>query len=182
VSSSLGDGLRPGSIADANESWRTATSAGRTATVFGELEVQGELTRRAWAKGVQVRNEGCGPHGPSGHVPMRIIEENMDWVARATRLRSVATRRRPSRLCGEAPPLHARPVSKSGNPPASPERLPEFDNSGIQKAGWKHDGGADLGLRCNMKVRSVGNYVDPCLFNCAAKDLAKASKTPSDGG
>jgi hypothetical protein len=40
------DGLRPGSIADANESLRTATKQ------FGELEVQGELTKRAWAKGV----------------------------------------------------------------------------------------------------------------------------------
>ena len=39
------DGLRPGSIADANESLRTAT------TQFGELKVQGELTTRAWAKG-----------------------------------------------------------------------------------------------------------------------------------
>jgi len=46
------DGLRPGSIADANESLRTTTSAGHTASVFGELEVQGELTRRAWVKGV----------------------------------------------------------------------------------------------------------------------------------
>ncbi|MBM3878026.1 MAG: hypothetical protein FJ386_15165, partial [Verrucomicrobia bacterium] len=44
----LRDGLRPGSIADANESLRTATKQ------FGELEVQGELTKRAWAKGVQV--------------------------------------------------------------------------------------------------------------------------------
>ncbi|MCL4786836.1 MAG: hypothetical protein KJ070_08590 [Verrucomicrobia bacterium] len=43
------DGLRPGSIADANEFLRSATNAGRTASVFGELQVQGELTRRAWA-------------------------------------------------------------------------------------------------------------------------------------
>jgi phosphomethylpyrimidine synthase len=43
----IGDGLRPGSIADANESLRTAIRQ------FGELEVQGELTKRAWAKGVQ---------------------------------------------------------------------------------------------------------------------------------
>jgi len=71
VAFSIGDGLRPGSIADANESLRTAT------TQFGELEVQGELTKRAWAKGVQVMNEGCEPHGPSGHVPMHMIEENM---------------------------------------------------------------------------------------------------------
>jgi phosphomethylpyrimidine synthase len=60
VSFSIGDGLRPGSIADANDKAQ-----------FGELEVQGELTRRAWAKGVQVMNEG------PGHVPMHMIEENM---------------------------------------------------------------------------------------------------------
>jgi hypothetical protein len=69
------DGLRPGSIADANESLRTATKQ------FGELEVQGELTRRAWAKGVQVMNEG------PGHVPMHMIEENMakqlEWCGEA---------------------------------------------------------------------------------------------------
>ena len=60
VSFSIGDGLRPGSVADANDKAQ-----------FGELEVQGELTRRAWAKGVQVMNEG------PGHVPMHMIEENM---------------------------------------------------------------------------------------------------------
>ncbi len=60
VSFSIGDGLRPGSIADANDKAQ-----------FGELEVQGDLTRRAWAKGVQVMNEG------PGHVPMHMIEENM---------------------------------------------------------------------------------------------------------
>jgi phosphomethylpyrimidine synthase len=60
VSFSIGDGLRPGSIADANDKAQ-----------FGELEVQGELTQRAWAKGVQVMNEG------PGHVPMHMIEENM---------------------------------------------------------------------------------------------------------
>ena len=60
VSFSIGDGLRPGSIADANDPAQ-----------FGELEVQGELTTRAWAKGVQVMNEG------PGHVPMHMIEENM---------------------------------------------------------------------------------------------------------
>jgi phosphomethylpyrimidine synthase len=60
VSFSIGDGLRPGSIADANDEAQ-----------FGELEVQGELTKRAWAKGVQVMNEG------PGHVPMHMIEENM---------------------------------------------------------------------------------------------------------
>jgi len=60
VSFSIGDGLRPGSIADANDKAQ-----------FGELEVQGELTTIAWEKGVQVMNEG------PGHVPMHMIEENM---------------------------------------------------------------------------------------------------------
>jgi phosphomethylpyrimidine synthase len=60
VSFSIGDGLRPGSIADANDQAQ-----------FGELEVQGDLTKRAWAKGVQVMNEG------PGHVPIHMIEENM---------------------------------------------------------------------------------------------------------
>ena len=70
VAFSIGDGLRPGSIADANDEAQ-----------FGELEVQGELTRRAWAKGVQVMNEG------PGHVPMHMIEENMakqlEWCGEA---------------------------------------------------------------------------------------------------
>jgi len=60
VSFSIGDGLRPGSIADANDEAQ-----------FAELKVQGELTERAWARGVQVMNEG------PGHVPMHLIEENM---------------------------------------------------------------------------------------------------------
>ena len=60
VSFSIGDGLRPGSIADANDQAQ-----------FAELKTQGELTERAWAKGVQVMNEG------PGHVPMHMIEENM---------------------------------------------------------------------------------------------------------
>jgi len=60
VAFSIGDGLRPGSIADANDEAQ-----------FGELQVQGELTERAWAKGVQVMNEG------PGHVPLHMIEENM---------------------------------------------------------------------------------------------------------
>ena len=60
VSFSIGDGLRPGSIADANDEAQ-----------FGELEVQGDLTKRAWAHGVQVMNEG------PGHVPMHMIQENM---------------------------------------------------------------------------------------------------------
>jgi phosphomethylpyrimidine synthase len=60
VAFSIGDGLRPGSIADANDEAQ-----------FGELQVQGDLTTRAWAKGVQVMNEG------PGHVPLHMIEENM---------------------------------------------------------------------------------------------------------
>ncbi len=61
VSFSLGDGLRPGSIADANDEAQ-----------FAELKVQGELTRVAWEHGVQVMNEG------PGHVPMHLIKENME--------------------------------------------------------------------------------------------------------
>jgi phosphomethylpyrimidine synthase len=61
VSFSIGDGLRPGSIADANDEAQ-----------FAELKVQGELTERAWAHGVQVMNEG------PGHVPMHLIKENME--------------------------------------------------------------------------------------------------------
>ena len=61
VSFSIGDGLRPGSIADANDEAQ-----------FAELKTQGELTTRAWERGVQVMNEG------PGHVPMHMIKENMD--------------------------------------------------------------------------------------------------------
>lgn len=61
VSFSLGDGLRPGSIADANDEAQ-----------FAELETLGELTKIAWAKGVQVMIEG------PGHVPMNKIKINMD--------------------------------------------------------------------------------------------------------
>ncbi|MBL63906.1 MAG: phosphomethylpyrimidine synthase [Opitutae bacterium] len=61
VSFSIGDGLRPGSIADANDEAQ-----------FAELKTQGELTERAWSYGVQVMNEG------PGHVPMQMIKENMD--------------------------------------------------------------------------------------------------------
>lgn len=61
VSFSLGDGLRPGSLADAND-----------AAQFGELETLGELTEVAWKHDVQVMIEG------PGHVPMQMIKENMD--------------------------------------------------------------------------------------------------------
>jgi len=70
VSFSLGDGLRPGSIADANDEAQ-----------FAELKTQGELTRIAWDHDVQVMNEG------PGHVPMHLIRENMEkqleWCSEA---------------------------------------------------------------------------------------------------
>ncbi len=71
IAYSLGDGLRPGSIADANDEAQ-----------FAELYTLGELTKRAWAKDVQVMIEG------PGHVPMHKIKENMDKQLAA---------------CGEAP-------------------------------------------------------------------------------
>ena len=71
VSFSLGDGLRPGSIADAND-----------AAQFAELDTLGELTKVAWARGVQVMIEG------PGHVPMHKIKANMD---------------KQLKTCGEAP-------------------------------------------------------------------------------
>ncbi|KRE96537.1 thiamine biosynthesis protein ThiC [Frateuria sp. Soil773] len=61
VAFSLGDGLRPGCIADAND-----------AAQFGELDTLGELTRIAWKHDVQVMIEG------PGHVPMHLIKENME--------------------------------------------------------------------------------------------------------
>ncbi len=70
VSFSIGDGLRPGSIADANDEAQ-----------FAELYTQGELTQRAWKQHVQVMNEG------PGHIPMHMIKENMEkqleWCAEA---------------------------------------------------------------------------------------------------
>lgn len=61
VAFSLGDGLRPGSIADAND-----------AAQFAELETLGELTKIAWKHDIQTMIEG------PGHVPMHLIKENMD--------------------------------------------------------------------------------------------------------
>ncbi len=61
VSFSLGDGLRPGSVADANDEAQ-----------FAELQTQGELTKIAWEMDCQVMNEG------PGHIPMHLIKENMD--------------------------------------------------------------------------------------------------------
>jgi phosphomethylpyrimidine synthase len=71
VAFSIGDGLRPGAIQDAND-----------AAQFAELEVQGDLTRRAWDFDVQVINEG------PGHVPMHMIQKNMELQLK---------------WCGEAP-------------------------------------------------------------------------------
>jgi len=70
VSFSLGDGLRPGSIADANDEAQ-----------FAELETQGELTKIAWEHDCQVMNEG------PGHIPMHLIKENvekqLEWCGEA---------------------------------------------------------------------------------------------------
>jgi len=70
ISFSIGDGLRPGSIYDANDEAQ-----------FDELKIQGELTKRAWDFNVQVMNEG------PGHVPIHMIKENMekqlDWCHEA---------------------------------------------------------------------------------------------------
>ena len=70
ISFSLGDGLRPGAIADANDEAQ-----------FAELETQGELTQMAWEYDIQVMNEG------PGHVPMHLIKENvekqMEWCKEA---------------------------------------------------------------------------------------------------
>jgi phosphomethylpyrimidine synthase len=70
VAFSIGDGLRPGSIEDANDEAQ-----------FAELRTQGELTRRAWEFDVQVMNEG------PGHVPMHLIHENvkkqLEWCGEA---------------------------------------------------------------------------------------------------
>ncbi len=68
VSFSLGDGLRPGSIADAND-----------AAQFAELETLGELTERAWRHDVQVMIEG------PGHIPMDKIRENVERQSRVCR-------------------------------------------------------------------------------------------------
>jgi phosphomethylpyrimidine synthase len=68
VSFSLGDGLRPGSIADAND-----------AAQFAELDTLGELTERAWARDCQVMVEG------PGHIPMHLVKENVDRQQRICR-------------------------------------------------------------------------------------------------
>jgi phosphomethylpyrimidine synthase len=65
ITFSLGDGLRPGSLADAND-----------AAQLGELKTLGELTKIAWAEGVQVMIEG------PGHVPLNLVKENVDLELR----------------------------------------------------------------------------------------------------
>ncbi len=70
VSFSIGDGLRPGSIADANDEAQ-----------FAELHAQGELTERAWKHGVQVMNEGAWPR-PDAHDP-REHDEQLEWCHEA---------------------------------------------------------------------------------------------------
>ena len=78
VTFSIGDGLRPGGLADATDRAQLA-----------ELETLGELTERAWRKGVQVMVEG------PGHVPFDQIEYNMKLAARgsATARRSTCSAR-----------------------------------------------------------------------------------------
>ncbi|MFA6239336.1 MAG: phosphomethylpyrimidine synthase ThiC [Candidatus Hydrogenedentales bacterium] len=70
IAFSIGDGLRPGSIADANDEAQ-----------FAELKTQGDLTKRAWEFDVQVMNEG------PGHIPMHMIHENvtkqLEWCGEA---------------------------------------------------------------------------------------------------
>ncbi|MCH7976232.1 MAG: phosphomethylpyrimidine synthase ThiC, partial [Bacteroidetes bacterium] len=70
VAYSIGDGLRPGGLADANDEAQ-----------FAELKTQGELTRRAWEFDIQVMNEG------PGHIPMQLIKENiekqLEWCGEA---------------------------------------------------------------------------------------------------
>src|SRR3546814_11117693 len=88
VSFSLGDGLRPGSIADANDEAQ-----------FGELETLGELTKIAWKHDVQ-----CMIEGP-GHVPMQLIQANMD---------------KQQECCEQAPFYTLRPLppdNAQGSPP-----------------------------------------------------------------
>ena len=94
VSFSLGDGLRPGSIADANDEAQ-----------FAELKTQGELTKIAWEYDVQVMNEGPGPRAdapdPREHgEAARVVQRSAVLYARArsppTSRPATTTSRRPS--------------------------------------------------------------------------------------
>ena len=80
VSFSLGDGLRPGSIADANDEAQ-----------FAELKTQGELTRIAWEYDVQVMNEGPGPRAHAPH-PARTWRSSSSGATRRRSTRSVRSR------------------------------------------------------------------------------------------
>jgi phosphomethylpyrimidine synthase len=84
VSFSLGDGLRPGCIQDANDEAQ-----------FSELKTLGELTHRAWEHDVQVMIEG------PGHVPMHMIKENMD-------LQLEVCKEAPFYTLGHSPPISHR--------------------------------------------------------------------------
>jgi len=70
ISLSIGDGLRPGCIKDANDEAQ-----------FAELKVQGDLTRRAWEKNVQVMNEGPG-HVPLDKIPIN-MQNQLEWCSEA---------------------------------------------------------------------------------------------------
>ena len=110
VSFSLGDGLRPGSLADAND-----------AAQFGELETLGELTKIAWGT-MQVMIEG------PGHVPMHLIKENMDEAAGATASRRRFTPR-------PADHRHRARLRSHHQPPsAPPDRLVRYRDALLRNA------------------------------------------------
>ena len=134
VSFSLGDGLRPGSIADANDEAQ-----------FAELKTQGELTRIAWEFDVQVMNEGPGPRPHASHQgehgeAARVVRRGAVLHARAAdhrrrpRLRPhhLGDRRGDDRLVrhGDALLRHARrstsacPTATTSRPASSPTRSP----------------------------------------------------------
>jgi len=96
VSFSIGDGLRPGSIADANDEAQ-----------FAELYTQGELTQRAWKQHVQVMNEG------PGHIPMQHDQENMEkQLSCATKRRSTPSAPSPP----TSPPATITSPARSARP------------------------------------------------------------------
>ena len=95
VAFSLGDGLRPGSIADANDEAQ-----------FAELRTLGELTEVAWRHDVQVMIEG------PGHVPLHKITENVDAPA------ARSATRRPSTRSARSPPTSPRATTTSPRPSA----------------------------------------------------------------
>ena len=98
TSFSLGDGLRPGSIADANDEAQ-----------FAELKTQGELTKIAWER-------RPGDERRPGHIPMHLIKENvekqLEWCAEAPFYARAADHRRGSRV--RPPAIGAAMIGKSG--------------------------------------------------------------------